>query len=76
MNVLLAQYREAGGPSSWSFVHIAVVIVIVAAVCGVVMIALRKFGVQIPDWLWQIIVICVVAAVAITAIYFLAQLVW
>ncbi len=60
--------------AGYSFIHIATIVVVVLAVIAVVYVATKAMGVPIPQWLIQIIVICVVAAVAILAIKFLAGL--
>jgi hypothetical protein len=49
-------------------------IVIVAACVGIMYVALRVFGVAIPEWALKIFWICVVAVVAILAIRFVASL--
>jgi len=69
MNALIAQHGIA-----WSFGDIMIAVVIVAAIIGVVYVACRAFGVAIPQWLIQIVLICIVAAVAILAIRFLLSL--
>ncbi len=64
----------AGAGIEWSFVNIAIAVVIVAAVVGIVYVAMRVFGVAIPQWVVHIFWICVVAVVAIFAIKFVASL--
>ncbi len=52
---LLAQF------AGMSFVHIAIMIVVVAAVVALVMVALNQFGVSIPQWVqtcFWIVVVC------------------
>lgn len=57
------------GPiASWSFGEIAIFIVAMAAIVALVYVALRKFGVSIPDWVVQCFWIVVVAFVVIAAI--------
>jgi hypothetical protein len=56
-----------------SWVNIAIAIVVIAAVVGLVMVALHKFGITIPDWVAQIFWIVVVAVVVIAAIKFVAS---
>lgn len=60
--------------ATWGFGDIIIAIIIVAAVLGVMYIALQQFGVAIPVWLVRIIVICIVAVVAICAVRFLLSL--
>ena len=55
--------------------QIAIFIVVIAAIVALVYIALRKFGVSIPDWVVQVFWILVVAVVIIIAIKFVAGLV-
>lgn len=52
----------------YSIAEIAIAIVIIAAVVALVVVALRKFGISIPDWVAQILWIIVVAACVIFAI--------
>ncbi len=47
----------------WSLEQIAIAIVIIAAVVALVYVALRQFGVSIPDWVQRcfwIVVVCIV----------------
>jgi hypothetical protein len=53
--------------------RIAVMVVIIAAVIGIVLVALNVFGVAIPSWAVTIFWIIVVAAVAIGAIKLLIR---
>lgn len=69
MNALLAM-----NPAGWSIGEIAIAIVIIAAVVAVVYVALKQFGIAIPQWVIQIFWIIVVAIVAILAIRFLLSL--
>lgn len=55
----------------WSILAILIAIVVIAAGVAIVYVALRKFGVTIPDWVVQIFWILVVAFVAILALKFL-----
>lgn len=70
ISMLLAQ-AIAGG---MGFGQIAILVIIVLAVCGIVIIAANKFGVPIPPWIWQILGILVVAFVAVWAIKFLIMM--
>ncbi len=58
----------AGG---WGIGQIAISIIIVLAVVGIVIIAARVFQIPIPQWVWQIVGIVIVACVSIVAIRFL-----
>ena len=64
---LLAQLPLGGSIVGW-----AIFIVIVAAIAALVMIALRKFGVVVPDFVVQAFWVVVVAFVVIGAILILA----
>ena len=68
--ILLSQV-VMGGAAGWGFAQTAIAIIIILAVIGIVIIAARVMGVPIPQWVWQIIGIIVVAFVAIWAIRFL-----
>ncbi len=52
----------------WSIGSIAIAVVIIAAVVGLVYVALRQFNVAIPAWVIQVFWILVVAFVVIAAI--------
>ncbi len=54
--------------------QIAIYVVIVAAICACVFVALRQFGIAIPNWVVQLFWILVVAFVVILAIRFLMSL--
>lgn len=68
MGLLLAVVSFHG----WSLVDLAKAIVIIAAIVACVFIALRKFGLTIPEWVTAIFWIVVVAFVVIFAIELLA----
>lgn len=51
-----------------------VVAIVVAAVIGIALIAIRQTGIQIPAWVGQVGWIVLLAVVAIVAIQFLARL--
>lgn len=53
---------------TWGVGEIAIAVVIIAAIVALVYVALRKFGVAIPDWVQQCFWICVVAIVVISCI--------
>lgn len=58
----------------WGFTDIAIAVVIISAIVALVFIALRKFGVPIPDWVVQVFWVCVVAFVVICAIRFVSSM--
>ena len=60
--------------NSLSIGEMAILVVIIAAVVALVAIALRKFGVAIPDWVVQVFWVLVVAVVIIFAIRFVMSL--
>lgn len=60
------------GIAGLSFVQILILIVVITACVALVVIALRKFGIQLPEWFTQVILIVVVAVVVIIAIKFVA----
>lgn len=59
---------------TWGFVDFLVLIVIIAACVAIMYVALKQFGVGIPQWVVQIFWICIIACVAIFAIRFVASL--
>lgn len=54
--------------AAWGIVEWVIAIIIIAAVIGIMFVALRQFGVSIPPFVVQIFWIVVCAAVAIVAI--------
>lgn len=58
----------------WTLESILVAVVIIAAAVGIVLVALRAFGITVPPWVVQIFWICVVALVAILALRFVFSL--
>jgi hypothetical protein len=58
--------------AGYSLVHLLVMVVVIAACVGIVLIALRQFGVAIPPFMVQIFWICLCAVIAIFAIKFVA----
>ena len=54
--------------NGYSVGQIAITVVIIAAVCALVAVALRQFNVAIPAWVAQVTWILVVACVIIIAI--------
>lgn len=59
---------------AWGIVDILKLIIIVAACIGIVLVALKVFKVQIPEWAVQIFWIVIVAIVALVAINIVAGL--
>jgi hypothetical protein len=58
----------------WSLGQILIAIVVVAACVALVYVALRQFGIAIPEWVKQIFWIVVVAFVVIVAIKFVLSM--
>jgi len=58
----------------FGLVELAVAFVVVAAVFALVYVAVRQFGIKVPDWVYQVFWIVVVALVVILAIRFIASL--
>jgi len=54
--------------------QIAIFIVILAAVVALVLVALKQFGIEIPEWVKHVLWICVIALVIILAIRFVMSL--
>ncbi len=71
MNAALLAISPA---STWSLGDWLIAVVIIAACVGVAYLALNYFGIQIPQVLVRIFMICVVCAFAIVAIRFLFSL--
>ncbi len=67
--LLLAQMQQI---RSWGIAEIAIAIVIIAAIVALVYVALRQFGVGIPQWVQTVFWIIVVAFVIIFAIRLVA----
>ena len=63
--LILAQVMRGG------IGQMAIYVVIVAAICALVFIALRQLGVAIPTWVAQCFWVIVVAVVVVAAIRFL-----
>lgn len=71
LSFLLAADLNVGG---WSLGSILITIVVIAACVGIVLVALKVFGVKPPVWAVQIFWIVLVAVVAILAIKFVLSL--
>jgi hypothetical protein len=66
---IMAQAGMQGGwGSGWSLMQIIITIIVIAACIGIMFVALRQFGVQIPPFVVTIFWIVVAAFVAIFAI--------
>lgn len=52
----------------YSLGQLAIMVVVILAVCGLVLVATRAFGVVIPQWLVSVVAIVVAAVVIIAAI--------
>jgi hypothetical protein len=70
VNALLAIAPVA----TWGIQEWFVFIIVLAAVIGIVYLALQYFGIEVPTIIWRIILIVIVAAVAIMAVRFLFSL--
>jgi hypothetical protein len=58
----------------WTITNVILAIIIIAAMIGVMFVALQVFGVTIPSWAVTIFWICVVAFVACIAVKFIASM--
>ncbi len=74
MGTIFAQVVQGGGWRAWGLVDWLIAVIIVCAVVAIVYIALRQFGIEIPAWFKQVLLILVVAIVCILAIRFLVSL--
>lgn len=74
MYSIMAQAGQLGPLSGWSFEHILIAIVIFAAAVGVLFILLKVFGITLPQWFINILLILVAAVIGILAIKFLFTL--
>lgn len=63
-------FAQVANIRSWTFGEILIAIIIVAACIGILWVALKQFGVEIPQWTVTIFWIVVVAFVSILAIRF------
>lgn len=62
MNLILAQF------GSYSFIQMAEIAIVIAAVVAIVLIGARAMGVNIPGWFIQIGWVIIIAVVCIYAI--------
>ncbi len=60
--------------STFGIAEIAIAIVVIAAICGIVYVALNQFGVAIPPWVARIFWIVVCCFVVIAAIRLVASM--
>lgn len=64
----------ADGIRNWSIPDILVVVVIIAICIGIAVIVVKKSGVPIPDWFWQIVGLILLGVLAVFAIRFVSSL--
>ena len=57
--------------AGWGLLQWAIVIVVLLAAVALVMVAVRAFGVTLPQWFIQVLMILLVAIVIIVALKFL-----
>jgi hypothetical protein len=67
----LLALAQIGSPS---ISNIAIFIIVVAAIVGIVIVAVRQSGVAIPGWVVQVFWICLTAFVCVIAVKFLIGL--
>jgi hypothetical protein len=60
--------------AGYSIAQLLILIVAVAACCGLVLIACRQFGVTIPPWVLQVLTIVAVAFIIIFAIRLISSM--
>ncbi len=60
--------------NSWGLAEWFIAVIVLAAVVGITKLSMQYFGIEVPDILWKIVAIVVVAAFAIIAIRFLLSL--
>lgn len=72
MSLLAAVFIQGGG--AWGIGQIAIAIVVFAAVCALVYVALNAFGIGVPSWVQQVVWIVIVAIVVILAIRFVLSM--
>ncbi len=65
--LLLAQVGAGG----WGIAQWCIALIIIIAVVAILFIFIRVSGVNIPQWVWQVIGIVIAAIVCIVAIRFL-----
>lgn len=70
---MFSLFADVVGPAHrpWTLGEIAIAVVIALALVAIVYIATKAMGVTIPQWLIQIVLVCVVAVVAVLAIKFI-----
>ncbi len=73
MTALLAQQGQLFAPGRpWGIAEIAIFIVLLLGIIGLVLIFVRVSGVQVPQWVWQVIGLVIAMVVIIAAIRFVA----
>ena len=60
--------------SSFTLIHWAILIIVVAGIVGIVLVCLRQFGIGIPDFVVKIFWILLCVVVGILAIKFIASM--
>lgn len=60
--------------AGYTFTHLVIMIIVIAAIIGILFIALRQFGIAIPGWLIQVFWIVVAAFVCIGAVKLIANM--
>lgn len=71
---MLAIFAQNVVGPGWSIGSLAIAVIVIAAIIAVVFIAVRAFGLPIPQWVWQIIGVIIVAFVCIFAIRLLMSM--
>lgn len=72
MSLLLAMWERP--MSAWSFFDFAKLVILVAAFCAIVFIALKAMGINLPQWLIQMLVVVAVAFVAIVCLVLISSM--
>lgn len=74
MLALFSDVVVAGPRGGWGIGEIVIAVIVIAAVVGVMYVALQQFGVSIPPFVVKIFWIVIAAIVAILAIRFILTL--
>ncbi len=63
---MLAQVQaQWGNIQQWSFGQILIAIIVIAGAIAITIIALRQFGMTLPQWLIQMLIVVAVVIVAV-----------
>lgn len=73
-DAVIIRDRFAGPPAAWSFGEILIALVILGGAAGIFLIAMRQFGLQVPQWVLQMLGIVAVVLVAVVLIRFVLGL--